>query len=333
MNDNTSQQLPAQALPATPSQSAIKPVIAAPQPIAPPSPQTIVLHASQDPVPINIKTSPTDYNGIALSVLASMVVAVVTSTIGFRVAKHQQRANTKAQLRLDAYNAIQGALTKYSEVEWPLSRIPRIRAALEGAVQGARQGQQLPLLARFEEFENPLEAYISSLSNILSCLDRYEAILPGFSIIKTALLSARWDIRRYRGPFEMVLLNWLPVSGFDHSGRPSLINAKAITQEAVDQFNEAAKTLELALHQASAWVFDLGVEAQNFSLKEYAEQAVPRRQPDSGGVFTVTIDPADREELQKKFDAMAYGQAVIGSKMYAHGRYMSGKDWQKANEG
>lgn len=329
MNDNTSQQLPAQALPATPSQSTIKPVIAAPQPIAPPSPQTIVLHASQDPVPINIKTSPTDYNGIALSVLASMVVAVVTSTIGFRVAKHQQRANTKAQLRLDAYNAIQSAWTKYSDIEWPFSRISRIRAELKGAVQGAKQGQQLPLLARFEDFDTSLEAYLSSLSNLLVCLDRYEAILPGFDIIKTALLSARWDIRRYRGPFEMVLLNWLPVSRVDHSGRPALINAKEVTQEAVEQFNKAAEPLELALRQANGWVFDLGVEAQNFTLKDYADQVVPRRQPDDAAVFTVTIDQADRHELQKKFDTMAYGQAVKGSLMYAHRQYMSGTEWTK----
>jgi hypothetical protein len=316
-------------------QAATKPVLAAqavPHVVASAPTQSIVLHAPHDPVPIDITHSPTDYTGIGISIAASFFVALATSLTGLvairmqldrqrKDAEEQQRANTKAQLLLDAYKDIQAALTKYSDVESPFVRIALIRAELTGAIEAIKQGRQLPLQARFPQFAEKINAFQNSLCELVFCLERYESILPGFDIFKTALSCALHDLRQRRGAFDAVLLNWLPIDGTDHSGRPALLNAKVVTQEAVEQFNKAAAPLETAIQQAGGWVFDLGVEAQNFSLAKYADKVVPRRKPTDPTFFTVTVDPGDRQELQAKFDATEYGRWLAASLAYAHLHY------------
>lgn len=336
MNAITNQQ-PAStvlAIPASPGQSlartASKPIIEAPS--APSSIQGILLQAPRTAVPVKITDSPTDYKGLGLSIGASLLVALVTSCIGIWVvrlqldrqrkdAQDQQRANTKSQLRLDAYKGIQAALAKYSDVESPFVRIALMRAELVSAVEAAKQGGQLSVQARFRQFADTINAFQSSLCELVFCIERYESILPGFDIFKTAFSCAMHDIRQGRVAFDNVLLNWLPMDGVDAYGRPVLLNAKAVTQEAVNGFNQAASPLETAIQQASSWVFDLGVEAQNFSLAEYADQEVPRRKPTDPTFFTITVNPADRQELQKKFDATEYGRWRMASLAYALRHY------------
>ena len=338
MNANTSQQQATSVTPAKAStQAAFKSVISASPAIAQPATPTIVVQAPFEAVPVSIKDSPTDYKGIALSIGASVIVAVVTSYIGFRVARlqlnrqrndteEQQRANTKAQLRLEAYKDIQATLTRYSDVESPFVRIALIRAELNGAIEAGKQGRQLTLQARFSQFAEKINGFQNSLRELVFCLERYECILPGFDIFKTALSCALHDLRQHRGAFDAMLLNWLPINGTDHSGRPALLNAKLITQETIEQFNRAAAPLEIAIQQAGAWVFDLGVEAQNFTLADYADQVVTRRKPGDPTFFTVTVDPADRRELQAKFDATEYGRWLAASLSYAHRRYVGPND-------
>jgi hypothetical protein len=342
MTTNTDQQ-PRTPLPAPAAstlagmQATTKPILAAPHAAASEPTQSIVLHAPHDPVPVEITKSPTDYTGIGISIAASLVVALVTSLIGLRSIRMQlqrqskdvqaqQRANTKAQLRLDAYKDIQAALTKYSDVESPFVRIALIRAELTGAIEAAKQGRQGPLRARFPQFAEKIDAFQNSLCELVFCLERYDSILPGFDIFKTALSCALHDLRQRRGAFDAVLLNWLPMDGKDHSGRSALLNAKVVTQETVDQFNKASLPLETAIRQAGGWVFDLGVEAQNFSLAEYADKVVPRRKPTDPNFFTVTIDPAERQELQAKFDATEYGRWLAASLTYADRRYAMKSD-------
>jgi len=317
------------------AQGATKPSLAPRQAIVSEPMQSIVLHAPHDPVPIEITKSPTDYTGIGISIAASFLVALATSLIGLKAirmqlqrqsedAQAQRRANTKAQLRLDAYKDIQAALTRYSDVESPFVRIVLIRGELTSAVEAGKRGQHWPLLARFQQFAEKINAFQNSLLELRFCLERYESIMPGFDIFQTALSCALHNLLQLRGPFDAVLLNWLPMDGTDHSGRPTLLNAKDVTQETVDQFNKAAMPLETAIQQAGGWVFDLGVETQNFSLAEYADKTVPRRKPANPIFFAVTVDIADRKELQAKFDATEYGRWQVAALVSPPGGYTRG---------
>jgi hypothetical protein len=318
-------------------QAAPKPSLAARQLIVSGPAQPIVLHAPHDPVPVEITKSPTDYTGIGISIAASFLVALATSLIGLKAIRMQlqrqsedvqaqRRANTKAQLRLDAYKDIQAALTRYSDVESPFVRIALIRAELTSAIEAGKEGRYVPLQARWPHFAETFNAFQKRLLELKFCLERYEAILPGFEIFQTALSCALHNLMALRGAFDDVLLFWLPLDGTDHSGRPALLNAKAVTQDTVDQYNKAAMPLETAIGQAREWVFDLGVEAQNFSLAEYADRVVARRKPADPVFFTVTVDPADRNELQAKFDATEYGRWLAASLAYAHRRYARPED-------
>ncbi|MBB6187532.1 hypothetical protein [Rhodanobacter sp. MP7CTX1] len=114
------------------------------------------------------------------------------------------------------------------------------------------------------------------------------------------------------------------MDGTDHSGRPTLLNAKAVTQGTVDQFNDAALPLETAIQQAGGWVFGLGVEAQNFSRAEYADRTVPRRKPTNPKFFAVTVDIADRQELQARFDSTEYGRWQVAALVSPPGGYARG---------
>jgi hypothetical protein len=137
------------------AQVAAKPSVAERQVIVSEPAQSIVLHAPHDPVSIEITKSPTDYTGIGISIAASFLVALATSLIGLKAirmqlqrqredAQAQRRANTKAQLRLDAYKDIQAALTRYSDVESPFVRIALIRAEVTSAVEAGKRGQYWP---------------------------------------------------------------------------------------------------------------------------------------------------------------------------------------------
>lgn len=293
---------------------------------------SIVIQAPHEAVPVNIKAAPTDYMGIGLSIGASVIVAVTTSYIGFRIARHQlerqredsrdqQRANTKAQLRLDAYKDFQVALTKYSDVESPFVRIALIRAELNSVVEAKIYGHELALSARFPQFNENFSRFQNSLCELCFWLERYECILPGFDIFKTALACAMYDLGRCRVAFDAVLHDLLPMDGFDHSGRPKVFNVKSVNKEAIERFDKAAAPLEIAINQALSWVSDLGVEAQNFTLADYADQMVNRRKAIDPTYFTVTANPADRQGLKAKFDATDYGRSVAASQSYAHRRY------------
>ena len=328
MTTNVSQQPTGQT---SSAQAATKPATSVIPTSAPTSTQSIVLHAPQEPVPITIKSSPTDFTGIAISIGASMMVAVVTSYIGFRIAKlqlqqqredtqEQQRASTKAQLRLDAYKDIQASLAKYAAIRSPAAKLATIRADLKRVVDATRDSKQPTLRSRTPQFTDNLDAFQNALRELKLCVERYEAILPGFDIFKTALTCGLHELLRLRGPVEGVLAAWLPMDRGTHV--PSPINVKVITAEVQTEFDKASWPLETAIQQAEGWVFDLGVEAQNFALEKYADQKVARRQPDAP-FFTVTVDREDREMLKKKFDETEYGRAVTASLMIHHGKRMS----------
>lgn len=122
----------------------------------------------------------------------------------------------------------------------------------------------------------------------------------------------------------------MPMQGKDH-GETILFNVKFVTAHAQTAFDKASWPLETAIRQAEGWVFDLGVEAQNFALAQYADQVVSRRKPDAP-FFTLTVDPADRQEIKKKLDGTEYGRAVIASLTYHHRKYFSHEEWMKTQQ-
>ncbi|RDS82228.1 hypothetical protein DWU98_09325 [Dyella monticola] len=334
---NATQQ---QAGQAPPVQAAVKPSVSVPPASASPPTPSVVSHASQGPLPIEITKSPTDYTGIAISIGASMLVAVVTSYIGFRIAKlqlerqrkdaqEQQRANTKAQLRLDAYKDIQSALAKYAAIKSPAAKLATIRADLNRVVVATRDGKQPTLRSRAAQFTDNLDAFQNALRELKLCIERYEAILPGFDIFKKALACGLHELLRLRGAVEQVLADWLPVDS-RYQGVTTPANVKLVTADAQTAFDRAAWPLETAIQQVEGWVFDLGVEAQNFTLKDYADQPVPRRKPDEP-FFTVTVDLEDRESLQKKFAETEYGKAVTASLIIQLRKRMSKKESSKSD--
>lgn len=295
--------------------------------------QAVIVQAPHESVPVKITASPTDYVGPSVAFGGSLVVGFIGWCVvrwqlnRQRVdAQSQHRANTKAQLRLDAYRDFQVALGRLYACDFPDVQIMLIRNQLENAINLSQHGYPIQISARVMDFGKVLNAFMVAINDLTFFIERYESLLPGFDIFKTAFGCAMHDVRKHRPALDAVLVRWLPMDGVDQDGHPITLNQRKIEPVALQEFDSATKPMSTALGQARVWVMDLAIDAQNFLLGDYADKPVSRRQPVDQTYFTVTNDPVARDRLDALFDNTDYARSNAASIAYAHARYATVQD-------
>lgn len=287
--------------------------------------RSVVLQVPKTPIPVQVKDPGFDWLGFGASAAVAIMSALLSYVaIRWQVkrqhgeAVEQHKKTVKADLRLGAYRDFQEALSKYYEQEAPDVRLRLIRNQFEMAVLATDRGEvQYPLPARVLDFGHRLNNYLNHLMPLIFFIERYESMMPGFDIFRTALSCALHDVHRSRVRIDSFLTYWLPMDGRDPSGNPVLLNQRLITKHALEHFDPAAANMIDAIGFTRVWVMDLAVETQNYLLGDYAEKTVKRREPIDPRYFVVTSDPKDRADLDAKFQNTDYMRSASDSQLLA----------------
>lgn len=289
--------------------------------------QAVVLQAPKTPLLVDVKDHGIDWANVMVSGIVSLAVAGGAALIGYFVTRWQvikqqgitkwqigeqhkeaiaqHKQTVKADLKLGAYRDFQDALTKYYACEHPDVRIALIRIELQTALNRSELGQgQAPVSARAWDFIQRIGAFLQAVNALIFLIERYESLLPGFDIFRTAFASASHDIVRRKAKFEQVLTFWLPMDSNGNTG--AILNHRQILPQTLVDFDNAAAGLDEPINLLKCWVADLAVDMQNFLLGEYADQRVKRREPIDPTFFVVTNDTADRADLDRRFNKTEY---------------------------
>lgn len=322
----TTQPAPASSAPPPHKRKAIEPILPAVTGNAlQGSTQAVVLQVPKTPIPVRVNNPGFDWLGFGASAAVAIMSALLSyCAIRWQVKKQhgeaveQHKKTVKADLRLGAYRDFQDALGKYYEQEAPDVRLRLIRNQFEMAVLATDRGEvQYPLPVRVLDFGQRLNDYLNHLMPLIFFIERYESMMPGFDIFRTALSCALHDVHRSRVRIDSFLTYWLPVDGRDPIGNPVLLNQRLITKHALEHFDPAAANMIDAIGFTRVWVMDLAVETQNYLLGDYAEKTVKRREPIDPRYFVVTRDPEDRPNLDARFQNTDYMRNAYASQLLA----------------
>lgn len=284
------------------------------------STQAVTVQLPKGDLNVRVTGAPTDYLTPAIQIIVAVFsVAASAGVILWQMRRQHDQAieqhhlNVKADLRLDAYRDFQSCFRQFTDTGNPALDIASLRTAFSIAIDQLESNmQQYPPIWRAPVVMEKLNNHTGHAIDLIFFLERYESLLPGFDIFKTAISCALHDIRSATQPFHQMLIKWLPMEHPDYGRNPNapqFINRPTITDIALKELNAVSESLEKALNQLQTWTIDLSVEAQNRLLGEYSDQRVKRREAPDQTFFTVTADAADRKRLDELFNATDYCRA------------------------
>lgn len=284
-------------------------------------------------VPVRVTESPTDWLATSIQIaVAIFAAAASTGAILWQIrqqrvqAQQQHRQSVKAELQLDAYRDFQRAFGPLAHGWVPTSAIAILRVHIQGAISQAQvEGFHGPVLSRTDQFMKQVNAYCDNVIALVFFLERYEALLPGFDIFKSAFGKALNDVNQLRVPVQSALMSWLPLEHPDFgkvTGSPQFIYCPVITPEAEAEIEKVLAPLDVALGQLNCWSIDLSNEVQNALLGEYADQRVQPRNPTDQTYFVIATDPKQRDHLLGLLKDIphSYGTATAGRDALARAR-------------
>jgi hypothetical protein len=220
-----------------------------------------------------------------------------------RDAIDQQTENVKANLRLTAYQELQALLSHFTEAVGEAPTMMRlISAQMTTLVNLASSGQ------RTEQVFHAFGKCTSSAIGLISFLERYQSLMPGFDVFRVAIAAALHDIVNSRPNYDAVLIRWLPIDNpkAGQPGQSPFLSLPLITPQATVDHDNRADVLHVAIGKLQVWAIDLANDAQIFLLGKYKDADIRRRVAPDQTYFTVTANPEDRERIRSLFKQTAY---------------------------
>jgi hypothetical protein len=291
--------------------------------------RTLVLQVPDKALAVKIDSGVPGWVSPSIQIVVSIIAAAVSvGTILWQMRKQreltleQQKKETKAQLRLEAYREFQRIYAEFNVSQKPAVEIRLILAALQTQLHGiANNIPVIPIQYREQIFRNLLNQLSNNAIELVFFLERHAPLLPGFEVFKLAFGAALDEIRQNYIIFQSVLFRWLPIDNPNYSPQstvPPFLYCPTITTEAVSEFQENMEPILKSLGRLECWASDLSIELQNHLLGDYADQNVAHRIPIDLDYFVVTSSQEQREELTRYFhEETEYGRKASAAEAWA----------------
>ncbi|MFM0350668.1 hypothetical protein [Paraburkholderia sp. RL17-347-BIC-D] len=283
-----------------------------------PQTQSAIIQVPASGIPVRVMEGPSDWLTPTLQIVVAIFSAAASAAAIIwqmrkqsEQAEQQHRKAVKADLRLDAYRDFQHVYAPLTQTWVPSAGLTAVRTAVGIAVEQLRRtGHQLPVLERTDQFMQHVNGYRDKALALIFFIERYESLLPGFDIFRTAISAALRDVGQLLLPVQDTLLKWLPMEHPQSTTTAhQFLSIPVITEAAQVEINAALAPLDIALGRLTCWTVDLSVDIQNTLLGHYAEQKVKQRVASDQTFFTVTAASEQRARLDALFAAMPWGRA------------------------
>ncbi len=291
--------------------------------------KALVLQVPDKALVVKIDSAVPDWISPSIQIVVSIIAATVSvGTILWQMRKQreltleQQKKETKAQLRLEAYREFQRLYAEFNASQKPAVEVRLILAALQIQLHGiANNIPVAPMQYREPAFRNMLDRLSNNAIELVFFLERHAPLLPGFDVFKLAFGAALDEIRQNYIKFQAVLFRWLPIDNPNYSPQgsvPQFLYCPTITSDAISEFQENMGPILKSLGRLECWASDLSIELQNHLLGDYADQRVEHRVPIDPDYLVVTVDSAHREKLMRYFNEETdYGQKARAAEAWA----------------